>query len=109
MYDYHGQCDLIYTTCPKFNHNKGLHMHLRTEFVKPMNWSTISSMVVKIGEDVFEVENTGTYYLNGKPSATLTDTTSLSGHNLRQVIIKEGTRTVYTIELKDNVKIKDQG
>ena len=81
MFDYHGQCDLIYTTCPMFDHNKGLDVHIRTEFVEPIKWSTISSMAIKIGNDVFEVQNNGSYYLNGAANVELTDT-FLSDHKL---------------------------
>ena len=105
MYDYHGQCDLIYTTCPKFDHSKGLHLHLRTQFVEPSMWSTISSIAVKIGEDLFEVQNNGEYYINGELNALLTDTTNLSSHTLSQRLDKGGSRTVYSIDLKDNVSL----
>jgi len=104
MYDYHGQCDLIYTTCPKFDHNQGLHIHLRTEFVEPMKWSTIASMAVKIGEDIFEVENNGAYFLNRAALADLTDA-SLGDHKLTQSVDKSGTRDYYSIDLKNNMSI----
>jgi len=104
MYDYHGQCDLIYTTCPKFDHNKGLHVHLRTEFVEPMKWSTIASIAVQIGEDVLEVQNNGAYYLNGAAFADLTDS-DLAGHELTQAIDKSSTRDYYSIDLTDNMSI----
>ena len=105
MYDYHGQCDLIYTTCPKFDDNKGLHLHLRTQFVEPNMWSTISSIAIKIGEDVLEVQNNGNYYVNGEPNVLLTDTTNLSDHALIQQLDKDGSRTVYKIDLKGNVSL----
>jgi len=104
MFDYHGQCDLIYTTCPKFDHNKGLNIHLRTEFVEPNKWSTIASMAVKIGEDVLEVQNNGSYFLNGVALPDLTDS-SLSGHELTQAGDKSGTRNYFTIDLKDNISL----
>ena len=113
MYDYHGQCDLIYTTCPKFDNSKGFHLHIRTQFVEPMMWSTISSMAVKIGDDIFEVHDNddllkekenGNYYLNGESNVKLTDATNLAGHALTKRVDK--SRTFYNIDLGDNVSLE---
>ena len=108
MYDYHGQCDLIYTTCPSFDHNNGLHIHLRTEFVLPRKWSTISSMAVKIGEDVFEIQNNGTYYVKGEADADLTDATNLSGHKLihkTKSVSNISTRSIFEVDLGDDMSL----
>jgi len=86
LYDYHGVCDMIYTTCPNFDNGKGLHMHLRTEFVEPVKWSTISNIALKIGDHTFEVKSNGSYYLNGVADADLSEA-NLSGH-----VVKRGTR-----------------
>ncbi len=107
MYNYHGQCDLIYTTCPNFDNGKGLHLHLRTEFVLPRKWSTISGLAIKLGDDVFEVQNNGNYYLNGEANVELDDT-FLSEHKL-SVSTVDGpkfTRSHYTtIVLNDIVSL----
>lgn len=86
LYDYHGVCDMIYTTCPNFDEGKGLHLHVRTEFVEPVKWSTISNIAVKIGDHTFEVQSNGDYYLNGVANADLSEA-NLSGH-----VVKRGTR-----------------
>ena len=114
MYDYHGQCDLVYTTCPKFDNNKGFHLHIRTQFVQPRMWSTISSIAVKIGDDVFEVhdnysllgkENDSVnYYLNGESNVELTDATNLAGHALTKRV--EEKWTYYSIDLGNNVSLE---
>ena len=80
-------------------------MHLRTEFVMPLQWSTISSIAIKIGEDVFEVQNNGDYYLNGVANVDLVDT-ELAGHALifRSKISSEHKK-VYTVALNDSVSL----
>ena len=104
MFDYHGQCDLIYTTCPMFDHNKGLDVHIRTEFVEPIKWSTIASMAIKIGNDVFEVQNNGSYYLNGEANVDLMDK-FLSEHKLSKRTDRSGERATYVVEMEDGVSI----
>ena len=104
LYGYHGQCDLIYTTCPSFDNNKGLHIHIRTEFVMPLEWSTITSLAVKIGDDTFEIQSDGTYYLDGNVNATLSDTTNLAGHKMTHVIRQNQSK--FTISLGDDVSLE---
>lgn len=79
-YDYHGECDLVYTKCSNFNHGKGLQLHLRTRHVKPKNWSTISGIALQIDNDVFELTEVGDFYINSKKNPALP--MMLGGHNL---------------------------
>ncbi len=108
-YDYHGQCDLIYTTCPNFNNGEGLDIYLRTEFVLPLKWSTISSLALKIGKDVFELQSNGSYYLNGEPNVDV-EGIYISGrklsHRAEAIPEKQTTRTYYTFALNDIVSIE---
>lgn len=62
-YSYHGQCDLVMTRSKAFASGKGLDLHIRTEIKD--GWSLISNAVLRIGHDVFEVSNSGSYFLNG--------------------------------------------
>mmetsp|Transcript_18287 Transcript_18287/g.23012 ORF Transcript_18287/g.23012 Transcript_18287/m.23012 type:complete len:460 (+) Transcript_18287:107-1486(+) len=104
LYDYHGVCDMIYTTCPNYDQGKGFHMHLRTEFVEPTKWSTISSLAVKIGDDVFEAQNNGSYYVNGVPNVDLSEGVDFAGHKLRSAnrFDQGRLRLLYQIELEDD-------
>jgi len=104
LYDYHGVCDMIYTTCPNYDQGKGFHMHLRTEFVEPTKWSTISSLAVKIGDDVFEAQNNGMYYVNHEANVDLSEGVDFAGHKLRSATrFDQGRlRLLYEIELEDD-------
>lgn len=62
--DYHGECDLVYTQCKDFGNGDGLNIHVRTRHVEPKKWSTLSSIAVQIGEDIFEINEDGSYYVN---------------------------------------------
>ena len=94
---------MIYTTCPKFDEGKGLHLHIRTEFVEPTKWSTVSNLAVKIGDHVFEVQSNGSYYLNGVANADLVEA-DLSGHVLtkRTKFAQNRVRDLYQVELNDD-------
>jgi len=52
-YDYHGICDLVMLSHPEFNGGLGMDIHLRAK--KTKQWSYISTAVVRIGRDTFEV------------------------------------------------------
>lgn len=95
---------MIYTTCPNYDNGKGFHMHLRTQFVEPTKWSTISSLAVKIGDQVLEIQNSGTHYLNGVANQDLSEGVDFAGHK-----VKEGyrfdqgrLRLLYEVELEDD-------
>jgi len=109
MYDYHGQCDLIYTTCPSFDGGKGLHIHLRTKIIEPIKWSTITSIAVKLGEDVFELQDNGSYYLNGEADADLTEEGAnlVSGRkvNYETKVGPHHPRNIYKIALNSDVTL----
>jgi len=67
-YDFHGVCDLVLLENPTFGLGKGMDVHVRTK--KTRRWSYISSAVLRIGEETFEVRQDG-HYLNGKKDASL--------------------------------------
>merc|ERR1711937_263112 len=54
-YDYHGECDLVLVDHPDFADGLGLSVHIRTTRVK--YFSYISSVAVRIGDDVLEFDN----------------------------------------------------
>lgn len=62
-FDYHGQCDLVLTSAPGFDHGEGLHVHIRT--TQTDFYSSITAAAVKIGNDILEVDFDNVY-INGK-------------------------------------------
>jgi len=78
-------------------------MHIRTEFVEPSKWSTISSLAVMIGGHVLEVKSNGMHYLNGVADADLSEA-DLSGHALkrRTRFAQNRLRILYQLELNDH-------
>jgi len=53
-FEFHGQCDLVLTSDPKFADGLGMDVHIRTKLVR--YWSYIKNAVIRIGDDVFEVQ-----------------------------------------------------
>jgi len=65
LFDFHGVCDLKMLSNEKFENNLGMDIHIRTK--KMRMWSYISSLAIRIGNDILEVigRNGGLYILNG--------------------------------------------
>jgi len=64
-YDYHGICDLVLLSHPNFHGGLGLTIHVRSK--KTRQWSYISTAVVRIGKETFEVaglKDGDTHWLN---------------------------------------------
>ena len=53
---------------PSFGSGLGLDIHVRTEIVT--EWSRISNAVVRIGSDIFELLDDGSYYFNGNSNVS---------------------------------------
>jgi hypothetical protein len=72
-YDFHGVCDLILLKNPYFKADLGLDIHIRTKKIR--QFSYISSAVLRIGEDLFELMgdkspvNGFHYWVNGVKSS----------------------------------------
>eukprot|EP00526_Cylindrotheca_closterium_P008699 CAMPEP_0113648082 /NCGR_PEP_ID=MMETSP0017_2-20120614/25485_1 /TAXON_ID=2856 /ORGANISM="Cylindrotheca closterium" /LENGTH=507 /DNA_ID=CAMNT_0000560243 /DNA_START=144 /DNA_END=1667 /DNA_ORIENTATION=+ /assembly_acc=CAM_ASM_000147 len=56
-FEYHGQCDLVLTKNPDFANGLGIDVHIRTKLVR--YWSYIKNAVIRIGNDVLEIEGSG--------------------------------------------------
>ena len=67
-FDYHGECDLVMLSSPSFASGSGLSVHIRTTRMdgKLFSYSYISGAAVGIGNDVLEVQQDGTLFVNGK-------------------------------------------
>jgi len=67
-FDYHGECDLVMLSSPSFASGSGLSVHIRTTRMdgKLLSYSYISGAAVGIGNNVLEVQQDGTLFLNWK-------------------------------------------
>jgi len=67
-FDYHGECDIVMLSSPSFASGSGLSVHIRTTRMKGklLSYSYISGAAVGIGNNVLEVQQDGTLFVNGK-------------------------------------------
>lgn len=67
---YGGGCDLVFLQNPNFVDGLGLDIHLRTKVgTHDRWWSFVEAAVVRVGEDIIEVEgreDCGRFWVNGK-------------------------------------------
>jgi hypothetical protein len=91
---------------PSFGSGLGLDVHARTTIVDG-SWSLVSHAAVRIGDDIFEVRNDGSHYLNGIANFTLPF--MLAGQyevSMGVEPVKDKERTWYIVTLDDGDKIK---
>jgi hypothetical protein len=62
-FDFHGVCDLVLLQNKEFESGLGLDVHIRTHMRRDLSY--ISSVALRMGADVLEVESQGVYSLNG--------------------------------------------
>lgn len=74
-FDYHGECDLILMSAPKFDGKQDLDVHVRTTI--EFSYSYIEAAAVRIGDDIFEIGSYGEYSVNGVEDAVLDDNVTL--------------------------------
>jgi len=103
VYDFHGECDLLLAKSVVFGKGLGFEAQIRTDIRD--DWSFISRVAVKIGEDVFEVQSGGLYLINGVESADL-KTTTLAGFQVRK---HGGKKDNGTVRARFHVNMKRQG
>jgi von Willebrand factor type D domain len=112
LYSYHGECDLVMARSPTYGSGMGFDMHARTSIVG--DWSLISNLAVRVGDDTFELDNDGVHYLNGDSNVELP--IMLSGkyqvtkgedtiESFDQNDGKDITQVMYTINLENGDKI----
>jgi von Willebrand factor type D domain len=99
-YSFHGECDLVMARSPFFANGTGIEIHARTTMVG--SWSLISSTAMRIGNDVLEIVNDDTVYVNGVKTTELP--IKLAGEyevsKTEEVFAEnESSRTVYTVAL----------
>merc|ERR1712176_1506252 len=111
-YDFHGICDLILLSNPNFNDNLGMDIYIRSK--KTKQWSYISTAVIRIGIETFEVsgrKDGDTYWVNGVEGYGNGDDlmwdeeTNIAGYPITFQRI-HSTQRQYTINIgKENEKI----
>jgi von Willebrand factor type D domain len=109
LYSFHGECDLVMARSPSFDNGLGLDVHARTQIIGG-TWSLVSNAAVRIGSDIFELKNDGSYYVNGVVGAIL-PTQLVNKYNLHysEEIVNDGLNSIrawYTIELNNGEKIE---
>lgn len=106
-YDFHGICDLILLSNSKFNNNLGMDIYIRSK--KTKQWSYISTAVIRIGVETFEVsgrKDGDTYWINGIEGNSSGDTDDVlweKGNNIAGYPITfrkiHSTQREYVIDL----------
>ena len=116
FFDYHGACDLVLINSNEFAFGLGITVHVRTTRVDNQNiaYSYISSVAVKIGNDILEVsgdEDAGELFANKVSAVEVTSlagyplTKSFKGINKRVVVYSLDLRDGNSIEIRANTKI----
>jgi von Willebrand factor type D domain len=115
QYSFHGQCDLVMARSTFFANGTGIEIHARTTMVD--NWSLISSTAMRVGDDILEIDNDNTVYLNGVKNVDLPLTlageykvskTEETFTNSEETVATPEDMVVYTIELeKGEVKVSN--
>jgi hypothetical protein len=100
-FDFHGACDLVLLHNPEFAEGRGLDVHIRTQ--TRTWWSFVETAVVRIGEDVLEVQGGsggGEYWINGVAGKPLEDHEkfTLSGYEV-EFLQKSEKQKRYRIDL----------
>ena len=62
-FDFQGACDLVMINNPTYDNGKGMYIHGRS--VSHGVWASMSSVAVKIGDDVLEVHGESPLIING--------------------------------------------
>ncbi len=111
LFSYHGQCDMVLTSSKSYNNGSGLDVHVRTTRVDNdhinLSYSYISGAAVKIGSNIFEVNEDGDLIINGETS---TPNAVMVFEGLQSITKQtKGTKkriSVYTFDLGDDKNIK---
>lgn len=107
-YSYHGECDLVLTRGMHVLSGFPVDIHTRTTIVD--GWSLISNAAIRIGSDILEVVNDGSFYFNGNKNVIdpilMSDRFNVSTHERTVEVNGEEsseTEKIFVIDLgKDN-------
>ncbi|CAB9519251.1 expressed unknown protein [Seminavis robusta] len=98
-YDFHGVCDLVFLSNPKFAQGTGLEIHIRTK--ARYQYSYIESAAIQLGEDILEVGAYGGYMLNGISNA---DLDKLDKYTITHQMVSS-KQSVFIVELGEGKQI----
>merc|ERR1712048_18526 len=106
MYDFHGICDLVLLSNPAFLDGLGMDIFVRSKQTK--QWSYISTAVIRIGGETFEVsgrKDGETFYINGKRGndAMWDDNNNISGFAIRYQRVNSQQRE-YIIDVGNSLE-----
>jgi hypothetical protein len=68
-FDFMGGCDIVLLSSPNFGNGLGLDIHVRTKV--RYSYSYIETAVLRLGNDLLEVDSFGAYKVNGVEGAAL--------------------------------------
>jgi len=103
VYDFHGECDLLLAKSLAFGNGLGFEVQIRTDIRD--DWSFISRVAVKIGEDLMEVQSGGLYSINEVEEADL-KTTNLAGFKVRK---HGGEKDNGTVKTRFHINLEEHG
>lgn len=107
-YDFHGVCDLVLLQNPSFQEDLGMNIHVRT---KQLNqFSYVSSAVIRIGDDTFEVMGDNEdrlYWINQQFGQGNVDDSIIGFLSGYPIIYKKlnSKQHEYTVTIGDDVSI----
>ncbi|CAB9504548.1 expressed unknown protein [Seminavis robusta] len=100
-FDYHGECDMVFSHAPNFGNGIGLDIHARTKI--RYAYSYILSASIRIGNEILEIAGWGDYILNGVGAADLTEAT-LEGYPIASIQLNKKQHS-FLIDLGGNVTL----
>jgi len=104
-YDFHGICDLVLLKNPYFAGGLGMDIYVRSKQTK--QWSYISTAVIRIGRDTFEVsghKDGDSFWINGVEGGDWKEGTNIAGYPIRYRRVNSQQRE-YEIDLSEGESI----
>jgi hypothetical protein len=100
-YSYHGACDLLLLHSDQFGNGLGMDIHIRTKHRR--NFSFISHLALRIGNEVFEVAGKKQYYLNGIENVAMPN--KIMDYKIKQQVNHHTGYPSYTIHINECERI----
>lgn len=96
---------MVLVSSDKFANGLGLDVHIRTTIRD--DWSYISGVAIRIGDDILEVHSFGKHYLNGVEDATIPK--KFAGFNISRQVPKVPRRpmqfVIHASDAKINIRV----
>jgi hypothetical protein len=65
-YSYHGQCDLVMAHSKDINGLQGIDLDIHSRTKIKADWSYMSNVAIRLGNDILEITSAGDHFLNGE-------------------------------------------